>query len=91
MSVGTSRERLEQNNTILEQNNKKIARAISLADNLPNTDDNPALKEKLFYILGYNQMAFNILKQVLCIEQEYTETGGTPDEICAILNTIIGG
>lgn len=91
MSIGTSKERLEQNNIILNKNNTKIARAIKLADNLPNTDDNPALKEKLFYILGINQIAFNTLAKVLRINATYTEPGGTPDEICAVLNNILEG
>ena len=48
-------------------------------------------RNTLMYILGINQIAFNALKNTLKIEQDYIDAGGTPDEICYVLNEIIEG
>lgn len=48
-------------------------------------------RNTLMYILGINQIAFNALKNTLKIEQDYIDAGGTPDEICYVLNKIIEG
>lgn len=58
---------------------------------IENGGDDTYVNEMLFYILGVNQIAFNSLAKVLCINSTYTSTGGTPEEICAVLNNILEG
>lgn len=53
--------------------------------------DDVNTRNKLMYILGINQIAFNKLKSTLGISQDYIDAGGTPNELCYVLNEIIEG
>lgn len=59
--------------------------------NVEGGDGDINARNKLMYILGINQIAFNNLKNTLGISQDYIDAGGTPDELCYILNEIIEG
>jgi hypothetical protein len=53
--------------------------------------DDPAVNAILWNVIGYDQSVFNLLKQVLPLEQQFVAVGGTDAELYTVLNEIYEG
>lgn len=81
----------EKNTKLLPENIKARYKLLWYTSELWNGEDEN-IRPKLWYILGIDQIAFKSLAKVIRSRiYFYRYSDGTPDEICTILNNIIGG